>query len=144
MKHISTDVKQLSVELVIYLSIKNPKPSFDSNLLKIFIPMVVNGTREKAPSVRNSSEIALVNILDLKQSKAVYNVCILYLIRIKNFFYTNQINFLFLKFQECLELLVSMKESFADCVKSLSKESLNQSINILDYQIDETLIKIDS
>ncbi len=37
-----------------------------------------------------------------------------------------------------------MKDSFADCVKSLSKESVNQQVNIHDYQLDETLVKIDS
>ena len=37
-----------------------------------------------------------------------------------------------------------MKESFADCVKSIGKDSRSQRLNIDDYQIDETLIKIDS
>jgi hypothetical protein len=36
-----------------------------------------------------------------------------------------------------------MKESFQDCIKSLSKESLNQIVNIGENEIDETLIKIE-
>ncbi len=67
-------MKQLAIESVIYLSIKNPKSSFDSTLLKVFIPMVMNGTRERVPTVRNTSELALVNILKLKESKAIYDV----------------------------------------------------------------------
>ena len=36
--------------------------------------MLVNGIREKAPAVRSVSEIALVEVLHLKQSKEIYNV----------------------------------------------------------------------
>ena len=36
-----------------------------------------------------------------------------------------------------------MKETLSDCVKSLSKDSINQS-NSKEIAIDETLLKIDS
>ena len=69
----SSDVKQLSVHLVSYLATSSLKP-LDSSLLKLFIPMLVNGTKERAPSVRNSSEIALVHLLFLNKSDTILNV----------------------------------------------------------------------
>lgn len=102
--------------------------------------MLVNGTREKAPAVRSSSEIALVNLLRLKQENSIYDVKIK-----KN---TKFFNFCFKKnliLKETLSILDSMKESFEDCVKSLSKESFNpQAANIDELSIDETLLKLDS
>ncbi len=34
----------------------------------------MNGTRERVPTVRNSSELALVNILRLRESKVIHDV----------------------------------------------------------------------
>jgi hypothetical protein len=36
-----------------------------------------------------------------------------------------------------------MKESFADCVKSLSKESMSMNVNLEEYQLDETILKVE-
>ena len=69
----STDVKQLSVQLVSYLANSTSAP-LDSSLLKIFIPMLVNGTKERALSVRNSSEISLVHLLFLNKKETILNV----------------------------------------------------------------------
>ena len=69
----STDVKQLSVQLVSYLANSASTP-LDSSLLKIFIPMLVNGTKERALSVRNSSEISLVHLLFLNKKETILNV----------------------------------------------------------------------
>lgn len=70
----SNDVKLLSIQIVTYLSVMNSKKKLDDELLKLFIPMLVNGTREKAPSVRLASEIALVELLQLKSSNIIYDV----------------------------------------------------------------------
>jgi hypothetical protein len=37
----------------------------------------------------------------------------------------------------------AMRDSYIDCVKSLSKESLNSTGSIEDSDIDETLLKIE-
>jgi hypothetical protein len=36
-----------------------------------------------------------------------------------------------------------MKDSFVDCVKTLSKESQAHNVNLDDYLIDETLLKME-
>ena len=66
-------MKQLSVQLISYLATSVSKP-LDSSLLKIFIPMLINGTKERAPSVRISSEIALVHLLSLNKNESILDV----------------------------------------------------------------------
>ena len=70
----SNDIKLLAVQIVTYLSVVNTKKSFDDDLLKLFIPMLVNGTREKSPAVRLASEIALVKLLRLSSGDSSYEV----------------------------------------------------------------------
>ena len=71
----SNDIKLLSIQIVTLLSVMNSaKKRLSDELLKLFIPMLVNGTREKAPSVRQASEVALVEILHLKSDQSVYEV----------------------------------------------------------------------
>lgn len=72
----SNDIKLLSVQIVTYLSVENSQKRFDDDLLKLFIPMLVNGMREKAPTVRLASEIALVELLKLKSDQSTYEVCV--------------------------------------------------------------------
>jgi hypothetical protein len=119
--HMSIEIKGLAVQVVTFLSGVSPdgKP-LDDSLLKSFIPMLVNGTRENSPLVRKLSELGLVSLLRLNRPESIY--------------------------QKCLELLVSMKESFQDCIKSLSNESLaaTQTANIEINDLDETLLKIEA
>jgi hypothetical protein len=70
----SGEIKELSVHVLIYLSVLNEDRAIDDSLLRVFVPMLVNGTREKAPSVRFSSEVALVKILRLKHEQTNYEV----------------------------------------------------------------------
>ncbi len=70
----SGEIKELSVHVLIYLSVLNEDRAIDDSLLRVFVPMLVNGTREKAPSVRFSSEVALVKILRLKHEQNNYEV----------------------------------------------------------------------
>lgn len=37
----------------------------------------------------------------------------------------------------------NMKESFQDCVKSLSKESFSQNLRLENYLFDETIVRIE-
>ena len=115
----SNEIKLLSVQIVTYLSVINTKV-FDTQLIKLFVPMLVNGTREKASTVRSASEIALIKLLRLKTENNIYELA--------------------------LNSLDTMKDSFEDCVRSMSKESYTaqQSINIDEFNIDETLLKLDS
>ncbi|RNA00153.1 translational activator GCN1 [Brachionus plicatilis] len=114
----SNDIKLLLVQVVIYLSTVNEKV-FDNELIRTFVPMLVNGTREKASNIRLASEIALIKMLKLKTDQSLYN--------------------------ETLKSLGTMKDSFEDCVRSIGKESYNAqlTINIDEFNIDETYIKLD-
>jgi len=112
----SNDVKLLAIRLVNYITASIEK-TLDSSLLKIFIPMLVNGTKEKSQVVRITSEIGLINLLRLNQSGSIYN--------------------------HALEIMEKMRETFADCVKALSKDSFAQA-GVRDLNIDETVIVLDS
>ena len=71
---LSNDVKLLSVQIVTFLSVLNNTKRLDDDLLKLFIPMLVNGTREKSPQVKLASEIALIELLQLKAGNTIYEV----------------------------------------------------------------------
>lgn len=71
---LSNDVKLLSIQIVTYLSVVNNNKKFDDDLLRLFIPMLVNGTREKSPVVKLASEIALIELLNLRSGNAIYDV----------------------------------------------------------------------
>jgi hypothetical protein len=51
--------------------------------------------------------------------------------------------FKFQKKKKCLGLMGAMKDSLADCVRQLSKESLSHTVNLDDYPIDETLLTLE-
>ena len=114
----SNDIKLLTVQIISFLSMNNEK-SFDSEMIKTFLPMLVNGTREKSSIIKSASEKALINMLKLKSNE---NTDI-----------------------EVLNSLGTMKESFEDCIRSFSKESFHaqQVANIDSSKIDETWIKLD-
>ena len=97
----------------------------------------MNGTREREPSVRLSSEIALANMLNLKENDSLYKVFIFFSILT---FILNLLKIYNIK--ECLSLMDVMKESFEDCVKSLSKECFVQNVAKDKCFIDETIIRI--
>ncbi len=117
------------------LSLKNSK-NFEIHILKVFIPMLMNGTREKDATVRLRSEEAIINMLHLKENEQLFKV--------NNF--CNQFKFKFnsfLLFKQCLETMDVIKETFSDCVKGLSKESYKTNISIDKCLLDETLIRLD-
>lgn len=71
MNHISNEVKQLLAKTVIHLSKTVPEEKTSQELLKALIPMLVNGTKEKNGYVKSNSEIALIEILRLKNGDEV-------------------------------------------------------------------------
>jgi len=117
MNHGTPEMKFIIVELVTHIHLVNPREALNDGLLKAFLPMLVNGAREKALAIRNASEIAMSSIMHYKQKNSIYN--------------------------ECLEI-VSAKDSFADCVKSIGKENINKKIRVEDYVVDRTLIRIET
>ena len=73
------EIKEMAIDLVSVLSIKNAKP-FSNELLKALLPMIMNGTRENDAMIRFRGEVALVNLLRLKENDSLYKVCFDFLI----------------------------------------------------------------
>lgn len=68
MNHQSNDVKQM-VAVISHFWAKNQTDQLlPEDLLKVLLPMLVNGTKEKNSSVRSFSESALVSVLHLRNN----------------------------------------------------------------------------
>lgn len=74
MNNNSNDVKQLLARVCIYLAKTVPPDRMAPELLKLLLPMLVNGTKEKNGYVKANSEIALIAVLRLKEGEEMYNV----------------------------------------------------------------------
>lgn len=69
----SAEIKELSIHLLTYITVRNvndEKSIEDETLLRAFVTMLINGARERSPSVRLNSEVALVRLLKLAPNKA--------------------------------------------------------------------------
>ncbi|XP_013411317.1 eIF-2-alpha kinase activator GCN1 [Lingula anatina] len=70
MKHESNDVKQLTAQILRHLSKCRGTP-FDMSQLKVWVPVVVMGTKEKNTGVRADCEYTLVSLLWMRQGEDV-------------------------------------------------------------------------
>jgi len=67
--HVSSEVKELLASLVSILA-RCRDDLLSQDLLKQLVPVMVNGTREKNPAVKSSSEFALVDLLQMRKGPA--------------------------------------------------------------------------
>ncbi|XP_025837277.1 eIF-2-alpha kinase activator GCN1 [Agrilus planipennis] len=67
MNNNSNDVKQLLAKICIHLARRVPPEKMVPELLKLLLPALVNGTKEKNVFVKANSEIALIAVLRLKE-----------------------------------------------------------------------------
>lgn len=74
MNHSSNEVKQLVSRVCSYLARRHDRKTFTPELLKVTLPMLVNGTKEKNSYVKADSEIALVSVLRLRQGEEMLQV----------------------------------------------------------------------
>lgn len=74
----SNEVKQLLAKVSFYLAKKVPHEKLSPELLKLLLPTLVNGTKERNVYVKANSEIALIAILRLKEGDVMYQVNYLY------------------------------------------------------------------
>ena len=96
MNHNSNEVKQLLARVCNFLARTVPPNLLVPEFLKIVIPMLVNGTKEKNGYVKANSELALVAVLGLRSGEE--------------------------RLQECLALLdLGAKESLSDVVSKVKK-----------------------
>lgn len=73
MKHDSNDVKQLTAQIVIVVA-KSSSTALGVPLLRVLVPMLVMGTKEKNAAVKSYSEHALVALLKLRQNDQTLEV----------------------------------------------------------------------
>lgn len=74
MNNNNNDVKQLLARVCIHLAKTVPPEKMASDLLKLLLPTLVNGTKEKNGYVKANSEIALIAVLKLRDGEAMQQV----------------------------------------------------------------------
>lgn len=68
-KHDSNDVKQLSGQIASYF-VQGTDTPLDPAILKVLVPTLVMGTKEKNTLVRTNSEFALISLLHLRKGES--------------------------------------------------------------------------
>ncbi|XP_044271833.1 eIF-2-alpha kinase activator GCN1 [Tribolium madens] len=114
MNNNNNDVKQLLARVCIHLAKTVPQEKMSSDLLKLLLPTLVNGTKEKNGYVKANSELALIAVLRLKDGDAMQ--------------------------QRCLSILdVGARESLADVVSKVLKKIMSQTEG-KEEELDDTLL----
>uniref|UniRef100_W8CCK9 Translational activator GCN1 n=1 Tax=Ceratitis capitata TaxID=7213 RepID=W8CCK9_CERCA len=76
MNHKSNEIKQIVAKSCNYLAKELPIEKMSPDVIKLLVPMLVNGTKEKNGYVKSNSEIALISLLHLREDDTTYNnVC---------------------------------------------------------------------
>uniref|UniRef100_A0A7G3AWK1 Putative translational activator gcn1 n=1 Tax=Lutzomyia longipalpis TaxID=7200 RepID=A0A7G3AWK1_LUTLO len=75
MNHVSNEVKQLLANTCNYLAKVVPAENTPPEFLRILIPMLVNGTKEKNGYVKSNSETALIAMLRLRTGEETHQKC---------------------------------------------------------------------
>nr|CAI5870225.1 unnamed protein product [Callosobruchus analis] len=114
MNNNSNDVKQLLARISFHLAKTVPHEKMSADLLKLLIPTLVNGTKEKNVYVKANSEIALIAVLNLKHGDQML--------------------------QRCFGILdVGARESLSDVVSKVLKKMLSQPEG-KEEELDDTLL----
>lgn len=114
MNHSSNEVKQLLARVSTHLAKTVPQDKMTPELLKLLLPTLVNGTKEKNGYVKANSEIALIMVLRLREGEDMY--------------------------QKCLNLLdVGARESLSDVVTKVLRKVMNQP-ECKEEDLDDTLV----
>ncbi|KAJ1530782.1 hypothetical protein ONE63_005633 [Megalurothrips usitatus] len=114
MNHSSNEVKQLVSRVCSYLARRHDKKTFAPELLKLILPMLVNGTKEKNSYVKADSEIALVAVLRLRHGEDML--------------------------QHCLSLLdAGAQEALTDVISKVLRKVANQP-ETKEEELDDTLV----
>ncbi|CAH1119168.1 unnamed protein product [Phaedon cochleariae] len=114
MNNNSNEVKQLLARVSFYLAKTIPQEKMSPDLLRMLLPTLVNGTKEKNVYVKANSEIALIAILRLREGDSM--------------------------FQKCLNVLdVGPRESLSDVVSKVLKKILSQPEG-KEEELDDTLL----
>lgn len=77
MKSDSNDIKQLvgqAVELVCKVANQLSDEGLEESCCKVWLPILLNGSKEKNSAVKANSEYALITMLQLRKTEKIYNV----------------------------------------------------------------------
>ncbi|CAG9834134.1 unnamed protein product [Diabrotica balteata] len=114
MNNNSNDVKQLLARVSFHLAKIIPAEKMSADLLKMLLPTLVNGTKEKNTYVKANSEIALIALLRLRDGDSM--------------------------FQKCLGILdAGARESLSDVVSKVLKKIMSQPEG-KEEELDDTLL----
>lgn len=114
MNNSNNEVKQLLARVCIHLAKNIPSEKMAPELLRLLLPMLVNGTKEKNSYVKANSELALIAVLKLKEGDEVS--------------------------QKCLNILdLGARESLSDVVSKVLKKILHQPEG-KEEELDDTLL----
>uniref|UniRef100_A0A6P7FRK7 EIF-2-alpha kinase activator GCN1-like n=1 Tax=Diabrotica virgifera virgifera TaxID=50390 RepID=A0A6P7FRK7_DIAVI len=114
MNNNSNDVKQLLARVSFHLAKIIPPEKMSADMLKMLIPTLVNGTKEKNTYVKANSEIALIALLRLKDGDSML--------------------------QKCLGILdAGARESLSDVVSKVLKKIMSQPEG-KEEELDDTLL----
>ncbi|XKL63854.1 hypothetical protein PGB90_006218 [Kerria lacca] len=111
--HVNNDVKQLLAKVCSFLA--RSVPELAPEFLKLIVPMLVNGTKEKNSFVKANCEFSLITVLKLREGDTVH--------------------------QECMKILdVGARESLNDVVTKVLKRLANTQFDGKEEDLDETLL----
>ncbi|XP_065343673.1 stalled ribosome sensor GCN1 isoform X1 [Cloeon dipterum] len=114
MNHASNEVKQLLARVTAFVARSVTDEQMQPELLRMLIPTLVNGTKEKNSVVKANSELALVAVLRLRTDPQYQ--------------------------QRCLEMLdIGARESLADVISKVLRKIANQPEG-KDEELDDTLL----
>lgn len=114
MNHTNNDVKQLLAKCCSHISKTVPAEKTAPEVLRILIPMLVNGTKEKSGYVKSNSEIALIAVLRLRAGEEFH--------------------------QKCVDLLdLGAKDSLSDVVNKVLRKAVLQPIG-KEEELDDTIL----
>lgn len=74
MNHTNNDVKQLLARVCTMLGKYVPPENMAPEFIKLLLPTLVNGTKEKNGYVKANSEIALISVLRLRNGDEIQKV----------------------------------------------------------------------
>ncbi|XP_060530072.1 stalled ribosome sensor GCN1 [Cylas formicarius] len=76
MNNANNEVKQLLARVCFHLGKVTPDEKMSADILRLLLPTLVNGTKEKNVYVKANSEIALMAVLRLKDGDAMFQRCL--------------------------------------------------------------------
>jgi len=135
MKSDSNDVKQLTSQVIELVARLGP---LEDSIAKIWLPVLVNGSKEKNSAVKANSEYALITLLRLREDDSLYkvNLTLPSIISPLSFFYSSAwssytTDLLSLRLFGAVAARDYVRSSFSQWALSLTNRTLTLDLSIL-------------